>query len=212
MILQRTINLSRIETMIHWVNEPNVRSDKNLEKLLPIYKPGKVGFALEAALVIYNATGIEHIVAVHQNEHRRYFLRLNSDHGREIPHVIFARKSIPCVRNRIDLRIRYRRVVSRCVHTKDSSHATHHVIQNMAMKKPIAIVTRRELYSVDFHRHDVYHVFEWRIIAHAIQYSEVVAMQVHGVPHHRLVIQNNANILSLTNQNSIRIGKHDVVD
>src|ERR1700735_4226532 len=95
---------------------------------------------------------------------------------------------------------------------KDPAHPAHHMIQYMTMEEPVATLRRRELQGIGLHRHDIFYLFQWRIITLPVQHPKEMPVQMHRMPHHRPVIQDDPYILTPPDQYPVRLGDGLVID
>ena len=82
----------------------------------------------------------------------------------------------------------------------------------MTMEKPVAAnLTRIKFDGITFHRHNVNDVFHRSIFALSIQQPEIVAMKVHRMTHHAVVIKNDAQSLPALDQYFITFRNYFIV-
>ena len=89
-------------------------------------------------------------------------------------------------------------------HGYDAHHSGMHVVQQVAVKEPVADLPGVELDHRGAHGFDVDGVLQRRVISLPIQYPEEMAVQVHGVVHHGAVDHNEADYFASSNFYHIR--------
>jgi hypothetical protein len=110
------------------------------------------------------------------------------------------------------LRIGQYRVGGRPFVGEDAAHAAHHVVEDVAVEEPVARFGGGELDGVGLHGHDVQHVLQRGMVALAVHHPEEVAVQVHGVAHHAVVVEDDAHVLALADQDAVGLRNGLVVD
>ena len=96
--------------------------------------------------------------------------------------------------------------------SNDAAHAGGHVVEGVAVEKPVLLGVGRKLDGDDAHRRDVERVFHGRVGALGVHQAKHVPVQVHGVAHHGQVLQHHAHVLALADRNSIGHGQGLVVE
>lgn len=90
---------------------------------------------------------------------------------------------------------------------KNPAHAAHHMVQDMAVEKPVAARLLRgvELDHLGGHGLDIHRELERGKIPVPVHQPEKMAVQVHGVPHHGIIGQDNAYILPFLDHDPVRL-------
>ncbi len=68
------------------------------------------------------------------------------------------------------------------------------------MEEPVAAFRSVKLQGIRFHGHDIDHVLHRRTFATAVHRSEIMSVQVHRVAHHRIIIQDDTQVLAFVDQ------------
>ena len=101
------------------------------------------------------------------------------------------------------------RIGGRILIRKNPAHAAHHVVQDMAVEKPVAARFLRsvKLNHLGVHGLDIRCKLERRKIPMPVHQPEKMPVQMHGMPHHGIVGQDYAHILPFPDHDPVRLGK-----
>ena len=99
------------------------------------------------------------------------------------------------------------RIGGRILIRENPPHAAHHVVQDMAVEKPVAarLLRRVKLNHLGGHGLDVRRELERGKIPVPVHQPEKMPVQVHGMPHHGIVGQDDAYILPFLDHDPVRL-------
>ena len=106
------------------------------------------------------------------------------------------------------------RVGRRILVRENPAHAAHHVVQDVAVEKPVAprLLRGIELNHLRGHGLDIHRELQRGKISVPVDQAEKMPVQVHGVPHHRIIGQDDADILAFPDHNPVRFRQRPAVD
>jgi hypothetical protein len=90
-------------------------------------------------------------------------------------------------------------------------HAAHHVIEEVAVEKPVAELVRRELDHGGRHGGDIHGVLERREFTLGVEHPEEMPVQMHRVMHHGAVDHDEPHDFTAFDFNVIGFGQRLVV-
>src|ERR1035437_7557833 len=91
-------------------------------------------------------------------------------------------------------------------------HAAFHVIEQVAVKKPVAELFRRKLDYCGCHGGDINGVLERRVVTLSVEHPEEMPVQMHRVMHHGAVDHDEAHDFIAFDFNVIGFGERFVVE
>ena len=85
-------------------------------------------------------------------------------------------------------------------------HAAHHVIKQVAVKKPVAELVRRKLDHGGRHGGDIHRVLERCVVPLGVDHAEKMPVQMHRVMHHGAIDHDEPHHFTALDFNGIAFG------
>ena len=73
------------------------------------------------------------------------------------------------------------------------------------MEEPVSTFRGSEFQGICLHGHDIHRILQRCIVTLSIQEPEEMTMQMHRMPHHRPVVQDDPYILTFIDQDPVRL-------